>query len=54
MRVNHLCSMPSDSDVYTEDKLFATLDTTARRLDLGESQILLTNTVGFKERLPIT
>lgn len=46
--LNALC----DSDVYTEDKLFATLDTTTRRLDLGESQILLTDTVGFIRKLP--
>jgi len=46
--LNALC----DADAYTEDKLFATLDTTTRRLDLGEAQILLTDTVGFIRRLP--
>lgn len=46
--LNALC----DADAYTEDKLFATLDTTTRRLDLGEAQVLLTDTVGFIRRLP--
>lgn len=46
--MNALC----DADVYAEDKLFATLDTTTRRLDLGETEILLTDTVGFIRRLP--
>lgn len=46
--LNALC----DADVYAENKLFATLDTTTRRLDLGESQILLTDTVGFIRKLP--
>lgn len=46
--LNALC----DAEVYAEDKLFATLDTTTRRLDLGETEILLTDTVGFIRRLP--
>jgi len=46
--LNALC----DADAFTEDKLFATLDTTTRRLDLGEVQALLTDTVGFIRRLP--
>jgi len=41
------------ADVLVEDKLFATLDTTVRRLQLpGGSEILLSDTVGFIEKLP--
>jgi GTP-binding protein HflX len=41
------------SDVLAEDKLFATLDTTTRRVDLPDGQpLLLTDTVGFIRRLP--
>lgn len=41
------------SDVLAEDKLFATLDTTTRRIDLPDGQpLLLTDTVGFIRRLP--
>ncbi len=41
------------SDVFVEDKLFATLDPTTRRLRLPQGQnILLTDTVGFIQKLP--
>ncbi|CAN5360898.1 GTPase HflX [soil metagenome] len=41
------------AEVLAEDKLFATLDTTTRRLDLPDGQpLLLTDTVGFIRRLP--
>ena len=41
------------SDALVEDKLFATLDTTTRRLDLPDGQaMLLTDTVGFIRNLP--
>jgi GTP-binding protein HflX len=41
------------ADVFVEDKLFATLDTTTRRLTLGNQQeILLVDTVGFIRKLP--
>ncbi|HCR30629.1 MAG TPA: GTPase HflX [Opitutae bacterium] len=41
------------SEALAEDKLFATLDPTTRRLDLDKSQhVLLTDTVGFVRRLP--
>ena len=41
------------SDVLAEDKLFATLDTTTRRMELPDGQsILLTDTVGFVRNLP--
>jgi len=39
--------------VYIKDQLFATLDTTTRRLDLGEDlPILMSDTVGFIHNLP--
>lgn len=41
------------AEVFVEDKLFATLDTTTRRIDLPNKQpLLLTDTVGFVRRLP--
>ena len=41
------------ADVLVEDKLFATLDTTTRRIELPSGQpLLLTDTVGFVRRLP--
>ncbi|RDB31521.1 GTPase HflX [Candidatus Similichlamydia laticola] len=43
------------SSVYVEDKLFATLDTTTRRLLLSSKQeVLVTDTVGFIRKLPHT
>jgi len=40
--------------VFAEDKLFATLDTTTRKMELpdGGAEILLTDTVGFINKLP--
>ncbi len=41
------------ADVFVEDKLFATLDPTTRRIDLpGGVPLLLTDTVGFVRKLP--
>ena len=41
--------------VFAEDKLFATLDSTSRRMELpGGLSVLLTDTVGFIRRLPHT
>ena len=43
----------SDAGVLAEDKLFATLDTTTRKVELpGGSEIFLTDTVGFIQKLP--
>jgi GTP-binding protein HflX len=43
----------TQSTVLAEDKLFATLDTSTRRMELPDGQqILLTDTVGFIRRLP--
>ena len=45
----------SDSDVYAADQLFATLDPTTRRIQLPDhADILLTDTVGFIQKLPTT
>lgn len=45
----------SHADVFVEDKLFATLDPTTRRLTLPDkSSVLLTDTVGFIRKLPPT
>lgn len=41
------------ADIYADDKLFATLDTTVRKLDLGNGiEILICDTVGFINELP--
>ncbi len=41
------------AEVYAADKLFATLDPTARRLSVGDlQQVVLVDTVGFVSRLP--
>ncbi len=43
----------ADSDILAEDKLFATLDPTTRRIELPDGQpLLLTDTVGFVRNLP--
>ena len=43
----------SGADVLAEDKLFATLDTTTRKIQLpGGTSVLLTDTVGFIDKLP--
>jgi len=45
----------SQADVFVEDKLFATLDPTTRRLTLPDkSAVLITDTVGFIRKLPLT
>lgn len=45
----------SQADVFVEDKLFATLDPTTKRLTLPDrSMVLLTDTVGFIRKLPPT
>jgi GTP-binding protein HflX len=45
----------SKADVFVEDKLFATLDPTTRRLTLpNKQQVLISDTVGFIQKLPPT
>ncbi|MHB1452845.1 MAG: GTPase HflX [Saccharofermentanales bacterium] len=47
--INALCN----SDLYVENKLFATLDATARRLPFAEgTDVILVDTVGFIRKLP--
>lgn len=41
-----------EGDVLAEDRLFATLDSTVRRLDIGNHGVLLSDTVGFIRKLP--
>ena len=48
-----LRAMGNAPEVFVEDRLFATLDPLTREIDLGEnSQVLLTDTVGFIRKLP--
>ncbi len=47
-----LMNLLSKSDVFAENKLFATLDTTVRKIVLGNLPFLLTDTVGFIRKLP--
>lgn len=48
-----LINVLTDAGVLAEDKLFATLDTTTRKVELPNgSEILLTDTVGFIQKLP--
>ncbi|OFX88380.1 MAG: GTPase HflX [Bacteroidetes bacterium GWF2_33_16] len=47
-----IMNMISKSDVFAEDKLFATLDTTVRKVVIGNLPFLLSDTVGFIRKLP--
>ncbi len=47
-----LMNILSKSDVFAENKLFATLDTTVRKVVLGRMPLLLSDTVGFIRKLP--
>jgi GTP-binding protein HflX len=47
-----LMNLMSKSDVFAEDKLFATLDTTVRKVVLENLPFLLSDTVGFIRKLP--
>ena len=42
------------SDVLAQDKLFATLDPTTRKLSLGDFSVLISDTVGFIKNIPTT
>ncbi|MEZ4981306.1 MAG: GTPase [Saprospiraceae bacterium] len=42
----------SKSEVFAENKLFATLDTTVRKVVFGTMPFLLSDTVGFIRKLP--
>ncbi|MBP5318238.1 MAG: GTPase HflX [Paludibacteraceae bacterium] len=47
-----LMNLISKSDVFAENKLFATLDTTVRKVVIKNLPFLLTDTVGFIRKLP--
>jgi GTP-binding protein HflX len=47
-----LMNLISKSDVFAENKLFATLDTTVRKVVVQNLPFLLTDTVGFIRKLP--
>lgn len=47
-----LMNVLSKSDVFAENKLFATLDTTVRKVTIENLPFLLTDTVGFIRKLP--
>ncbi|MFT4752829.1 MAG: GTP-binding protein HflX [Salibacteraceae bacterium] len=47
-----LMNLLSKSEVFAENKLFATLDTTVRKLVIHNLPMLLTDTVGFIRKLP--
>ncbi len=47
-----IMNLLSKSDVFAENKLFATLDTTVRKVVVGNLPFLLADTVGFIRKLP--
>lgn len=47
-----IMNLISKSDVFAENKLFATLDTTVRKVVLNQVPFLLSDTVGFIRKLP--
>ena len=47
-----LMNLLSKSDVFAENKLFATLDTTVRKVIIDNLPFLLTDTIGFIRKLP--
>ncbi|MEI7490804.1 MAG: GTPase HflX [Bacteroidota bacterium] len=49
-----IMNLLSKSDVFAENKLFATLDTTVRKVVIDNQPFLLSDTVGFIRKLPHT
>ncbi len=47
-----IMNLLSKSDVFAENKLFATLDTTVRKMVIGNLPFLISDTVGFIRKLP--
>src|ERR1700710_1007384 len=47
-----IMNMISESEVFAENKLFATLDTTVRKVVIENVPFLLSDTVGFIRKLP--
>jgi GTP-binding protein HflX len=49
-----IMNLLSKSDIFAEDKLFATLDTTVRKMVIHNLSFLISDTVGFIRKLPHT
>lgn len=49
-----IMNLLSKSNIFAEDKLFATLDTTVRKVVIGNLPFLISDTVGFIRKLPHT
>ena len=49
-----LLNLLSGSDVIAEDKLFATLDPTARKVKIGDFNVIFVDTVGFIRDIPMS
>ena len=47
-----LMNAMTDTTVFAENRLFATLDSTVRRLQIDQEEVLLSDTVGFIRKLP--
>lgn len=47
-----LMNAMTDTEVLAENRLFATLDSTVRRIDINNYEVLLSDTVGFIRKLP--
>jgi GTP-binding protein HflX len=47
-----IMNLISKSDIFAENKLFATLDTTTRKVVIGNLPFLMSDTVGFIRKLP--
>ncbi len=47
-----IMNLLSKSEIFSENKLFATLDTTVRKVVIGNLPFLLSDTVGFIRKLP--
>ncbi|NWF51007.1 MAG: GTPase HflX [Ignavibacteriaceae bacterium] len=47
-----LFNLLTKADVFAEDKLFATLDSTTRTINFNKEKILISDTVGFIRKLP--
>ena len=48
-----IMNLISKSEIFAENKLFATLDTTVRKVVIDNLPFLLTDTVGFIRKLPV-
>lgn len=47
-----LFNLLTEAEVYADDKLFATLDTTVRKARINDTELLFCDTVGFVNKLP--